>query len=914
VFGPAGLGYIPDSPQQLGGWTGGNATMINDAINSGAFMLQHRDHGAETGWGEPAYSNSNINGLTNTDLTHIFSINCLTGKYNWSSECFTEKFHRYRYNNVNSGALSVTGASEVSYSFVNDTYVWGLIDNMWPDFMPQYGSNPEERGLLPAFGNAAGKYFLQQSSWPYNTGNKVVTYHLFHHHGDAFQTLYSEVPQDLTIMHDGVILAGLTTFTITADEGSTICLSEGDNIIGLEEGTGSPVVMSIIPQSVGTQVILTVTKTNFYRYEETLEVIPAEGPYCIFDTYAIQDTTGNGNGLVDYNENVFLNLAIKNVGMENGENVTVTISTVDPYITLSDNTELYGTIPSQGSVTIENGFSFYAAENTPDQHQVIMNVQSTDGTNIWNSLFMFKVNSPVLNINTLTINDQTNGNGDGELDPGESVTMTINYTNTGHAVAYDVDVYLEGQSGFIEVLNPSQHFNSIGFLGVFNKSFDVTVDTNAPEGIMVNFMNELTMGSFWCDKNYPEKISAMIEDFETGDFEKYGWEFAGNTPWQTTMQFPYAGYYSAKSGAISGGQSSELELTYEVMSADSISFVRKVSSEPNDKLKFYIGNDLMEEWSGTTGGWVREAFAVTPGVKTFRWVYAKDNSTNGGTDMAWLDNIVLPTPLCLTIWAGPDQADCPGEIFEISESYGTNYTVIDWTTSGTGTFDDNSIMHPAYTPSGEDISNGSVTLTLTLQDEEGNIVADEAVINFLPTPEAAPTPEGPDYVDLFLVTSSEYTTAGIEGLDEYVWQLDPAEAGTIEGTTVKATVYWNPGYIGMAYVNVAAINECGAGTFSESFEVTVDNTVGLPDNGSLASALSIFPNPGNGNYQLTLNNISGNVHLKLFNVMGSLIYEYNVHVSGSYQKTLNLENLADGVYFLKIEGDGISMNRKLVKN
>jgi hypothetical protein len=207
-----------------------------------------------------------------------------------------------------------------------------------------------------------------------------------------------------------------------------------------------------------------------------------------------------------------------------------------------------------------------------------------------------------------------------------------------------------------------------------------------------------------------------------------------------------------------------------------------------------------------------------------------------------------------------------------------------------------------------------VTLTLTLQDEEGNIVADEAVINFLPTPEAAPTPEGPDYVDLFLVTSSEYTTAGIEGLDEYVWQLDPAEAGTIEGTTVKATVYWNPGYIGMAYVNVAAINECGAGTFSESFEVTVDNTVGLPDNGSLASALSIFPNPGNGNYQLTLNNISGNVHLKLFNVMGSLIYEYNVHVSGSYQKTLNLENLADGVYFLKIEGDGISMNRKLVKN
>ena len=67
--------------------------------------------------------------------------------------------------------------------------------------MPDYGSTPEERGIIPAFGNAAGKYFLQQSSWPYNTNNKEVTYNLFHHHGDAFTVVYSEIPQDLTIIH-----------------------------------------------------------------------------------------------------------------------------------------------------------------------------------------------------------------------------------------------------------------------------------------------------------------------------------------------------------------------------------------------------------------------------------------------------------------------------------------------------------------------------------------------------------------------------------------------------------------------------------------------------------------------------------------------------------------------------------------
>ena len=30
--------------------------------------------------------------------------------------------------------LGITAASEVSYSFVNDTYVWGLMDNMWTRF------------------------------------------------------------------------------------------------------------------------------------------------------------------------------------------------------------------------------------------------------------------------------------------------------------------------------------------------------------------------------------------------------------------------------------------------------------------------------------------------------------------------------------------------------------------------------------------------------------------------------------------------------------------------------------------------------------------------------------------------------------------------------------------------------------
>jgi PKD repeat protein len=282
-FGPSGLDYIPTLPSSLPCcWTGGNATDINNALNAGAFCLLHRDHGYELGWGEPAYSNTNISGLTNVNnqLPFIFSINCLTGKYNHSSETFTEKFHRYTYNGQNSGALGLIAASEVSYSFVNDTYLWGMMDNFWPEFMPSYGTTPSSRGFLPCFGNAAGKYFLYQSSWPYNTSNKEVTYNLFHHHGDAFSVVYSEVPQTLAVTHAPTINANETSFTVTANAGSLIALSIGDQLLGTATGTGNPVNITfgvgLVP---GQFILVTVTKQNYYRYSGEVEVVPSAGPY-----------------------------------------------------------------------------------------------------------------------------------------------------------------------------------------------------------------------------------------------------------------------------------------------------------------------------------------------------------------------------------------------------------------------------------------------------------------------------------------------------------------------------------------------------------------------------------------------------------------------------------------------------------
>jgi hypothetical protein len=283
-FGTTGLGYIPMTPDSLGGFDGGTPVQVANAINTGAFILQHRDHGEYIGWGEPGFNTAYASQLNNTNfLPFIFSINCETGAYHNPSGCpaegsFVEVFYRYKYNGQNAGALGMVCPSEVSYSFVNDAYVWGMYDNMWPDFMPAYGTTPASRDERPAFGMAAGKYFLQQSSWPYNTSNKVVTYRLFHMHGDAFLELFSEVPQNLNVIHANQISYDANHFNVTANDGAFIAISKDTTLLGTGTGTGSSISIPVSGTlNTGDIIKVVVTKQNYFRHTSNVLVVTIAG-------------------------------------------------------------------------------------------------------------------------------------------------------------------------------------------------------------------------------------------------------------------------------------------------------------------------------------------------------------------------------------------------------------------------------------------------------------------------------------------------------------------------------------------------------------------------------------------------------------------------------------------------------------
>jgi hypothetical protein len=525
VFGPNGLGYIPASPTELGDWEDGDAEMVNEAINNGAFMLQHRDHGFEQGWGEPDYTSPDISGLTNTDLTFVFSVNCLTGKYNLGGTCFTEVFHRYTHNGQNSGALGLIAASEVSYSFVNDAYVWGMYDNLWPDFLPQYGSEVEYRGVMPAFGNAAGKYFLQQSSWPYNEGNKEVTYNLFHHHGDAFLTIYSEVPQPLTVIHNQQLLEGITSFEIMADENALIAFTVNGEIIATASGTGEPMDIIIPAQSEGSQMVVTVTKQNYFRYQSVVEVISSNVAYVVKDDYEMNEVSGNGNGLMDYGETITLSVSMENIGTVLAENVVVTLSTENEFINITDGTESFGNIDPGSAVSMEDCFQFSVDYLIPDNQNVLFEIAATDGTDTWVSEIVIKSHAPVLEFLGFEISDPS-GNNNGRIDPGETVDIIITIENSGSSDAMDVTGDLLSSDPYITLNTNTQTYGVLSAGSQMFKSYSVTADGATPEGHQIDYAFEISAegGISYNEAFYTVvgKFTALVLDLDPQNYSGPG--------------------------------------------------------------------------------------------------------------------------------------------------------------------------------------------------------------------------------------------------------------------------------------------------------------------------------------------------------------------------------------------------------
>ena len=178
-------------------------------------------------------------------------------------------------------------------------------------------------------------------------------------------------------------------------------------------------------------------------------------------------------------------------------------------------------------------------------------------------------------------------------------------------------------------------------------------------------------------------------------------------------------------------------------------------------------------------------------------------------------------------------------------------------------------------------------------------------------PDAPMIPAGPEVVDLYYVTSSDYETEIIPEALAYMWMLSPEDAGTLVQNDHLATVTWNHEFLGQAYLSVKITGDLCDSDFSEELEIDVTNSVGI-SNLSGMETISFFPNPSKGvlhfqipaDYQKDLNNI------RIFDLTGKMVWQYNeTTIPKSF--TADLSHLQSGVYLLSYKVSGQTRSHKL---
>ena len=434
--------------------SGSHASDIVQHVSDGVAFINYTAHGSQTAWGDPSFTQANINNLQN-DGQYCTAIGncCLTGSYNYG-ECFGETWLRA----PNKGAIAYIGASnntqwDEDYWFgvgagtvvVNPTYEQtglGAYDGAFHD----HGEAYEQWYVVNAALIFSGNLAVMEGN-----GNYTYYWNIYNLSGDPSLSTYMGVPAANAVNHPTAIFTAWTSFDVEADENSYVGVVMDGILIGAGTVPASgtlELVMWDPPMSPGTLQI-TITAQNREPYVGSIEVMPPEGPFVIFEEYTCDDdnsggSVGNGDGGADAGETIEIPVTLENVGVDPAENVVATIASDDPYIAILDGTESFGTIPPGEMRTSLDDFDIRIAGSCPDGHELsfTLTIEADGSRYVWDAGFSITVDAPVLSLYNVMVFDDDLGNGNGIAEAGETFAYLVWLENTGSEYATGVTVNL----------------------------------------------------------------------------------------------------------------------------------------------------------------------------------------------------------------------------------------------------------------------------------------------------------------------------------------------------------------------------------------------------------------------------------------------------------------------------------------
>lgn len=469
-------------------------TSCYDPAKIAVSLINYTAHCSETSWGDPSLSQSTVNGFTNTNQYPLAIANCCLSADFGYAECMGETWMR----SANKGGVAYIGSSPSSYWFEdfywavgafpivgnNDGYVPTTAQTTLGAYEAPFASSYVCVDALVFVGNLAVTE-VDIMNWPQHS-TPTYYWQAYNNLGDPSTVIYLTEGETNTVSHMAIVPIGVNFYNVTAMPGSYVAISKDGVLHGAAlVGSTGEVQVPLQPILSGGMVDVVVTRPQTIPYMVQIPAAALSGPYIVLDAFTINDITGgNNNQAADYGETIKLNITLKNVGADPGNNITATISGTDPYVTLSGTTtQSFGNIlASEGNntATVNNAFTLVIANNVPDQYKATFVLTISNDTTTWTSNVRLTINAPVLAIGSLTINDGGAGIPS-VLDPGETAQVVIEVKNNGHAPLANVNTTLTTINQLLTI-NTSSPVN-IGALAINQTktaTFSVTASAAAP--------------------------------------------------------------------------------------------------------------------------------------------------------------------------------------------------------------------------------------------------------------------------------------------------------------------------------------------------------------------------------------------------------------------------------------------------
>lgn len=190
--------------------------------------------------------------------------------------------------------------------------------------------------------------------------------------------------------------------------------------------------------------------------------------------------------------------------------------------------------------------------------------------------------------------------------------------------------------------------------------------------------------------------------------------------------------------------------------------------------------------------------------------------------------------------------------------------------------------------------------TLWIQDDAGG--DDGEIVSWSMTfQDNSPTPVLTQGDTTICIT--QVLTVSVDEYDSYLWSTG--------NNTQEIDLFGNILGLGTTEVSVTVDQDGCTGT-SNSFMLTVDACAGIDELAGLS--IDMFPNPTAGEVVLDITGDSDGFNLEVVDVNGKLIYSETIgEITSGLRRTIDMTNVAKGLYFLRLDDGTSSTTRKLIK-